>query len=163
MTYTTLVFCLYDILKFLSVKAVLFFSFWQQVLVFVLAHFGFIKETLYWSKENVSKGILSFLIDIEMVAIAIVHMCAFSYLEFCQEDKEDLQREVGEDVTPTRLYELTLWAGIQDAFNPKDLVQEVAGGFRHLWALMRGRVYSDLHAVHGKGNKSDEKQASDES
>ncbi|KAG0347877.1 hypothetical protein BG004_006673 [Podila humilis] len=65
--------------KFMAVKLVVFFSFWQMVLVEGLVYFGYIHATTYWSTTDISVGICAVLIDIEMVAFALMHVKAFSY------------------------------------------------------------------------------------
>ncbi|KAG0324999.1 hypothetical protein BGZ99_001154 [Dissophora globulifera] len=65
--------------KFLAVKLVIFFSFWQSVLIEGLVYFGFIKATTYWSTNDISVGINAVLIDVEMVFFALMHLKAFSY------------------------------------------------------------------------------------
>jgi len=40
-----------------SVKFVIFFSFWQGLVVSILAHYGLIQETDYWTVDNVASGI----------------------------------------------------------------------------------------------------------
>ncbi|KAG0019943.1 hypothetical protein BGZ82_011744 [Podila clonocystis] len=65
--------------KFMAVKLVVFFSFWQMVLVEGLVYFGYIHETTYWSTTDISVGICAVLIDVEMVFFALMHVRAFSY------------------------------------------------------------------------------------
>ncbi|KAI7818799.1 organic solute transporter subunit alpha/Transmembrane protein, partial [Gamsiella multidivaricata] len=65
--------------KFLAVKLVVFFSFWQSIVVEGLVYFGLIKATKYWSTSDISVGINAVLIDIEMVFFALMHLRAFSY------------------------------------------------------------------------------------
>ncbi|KAG0354677.1 hypothetical protein BG005_006301 [Podila minutissima] len=65
--------------KFMAVKLVVFFSFWQMVLVEGLVYFGYIHATTYWSTTDISVGICAVLIDVEMVFFALMHVKAFSY------------------------------------------------------------------------------------
>jgi len=68
--------------KFLVVKAVVFFSFWQGVIISGLASFGVLHPTLTYSEDDVAKGLQDFLICIEMAFAAIAHQYFFSYRDF---------------------------------------------------------------------------------
>ncbi|RYG57113.1 OSTA/TMEM184 family protein [archaeon] len=72
--------------KFLCVKAVVFFSFWQQMLISGLVFVNVIKPTLTYTKDDVSKGLQDFVICIEMALAAIVHRYYFSYQDFNKPD-----------------------------------------------------------------------------
>lgn len=67
------------IAKFLVIKSIIFFSFWQGVLIAVLAHFGVITATQYWTVDNISRGLQDFIICIEMFFIAIAFQYAFGH------------------------------------------------------------------------------------
>lgn len=65
--------------KFAAVKAVVFLSFWQGVLMGILVQVGFIhgsKEGL-WTSDEVSTGVQDFLICIEMLFMCYVHHKVF--------------------------------------------------------------------------------------
>mmetsp|Transcript_54821 Transcript_54821/g.134086 ORF Transcript_54821/g.134086 Transcript_54821/m.134086 type:complete len:212 (-) Transcript_54821:2004-2639(-) len=68
--------------KFVSVKFVIFLSFWQAVVISILVEAGAIKETLEYNVDDVAKGLQDFLICIEMALAAIIHRRAFSYRDF---------------------------------------------------------------------------------
>jgi len=68
--------------KFLVVKAVVFFSWWQQIIVTCLATFHMIEPFLDYSSEDVAKGYQNLLIVVEMFLYAICHRVVFSYMDF---------------------------------------------------------------------------------
>ena len=68
--------------KFLCVKAVLFLSFWQSVVLAGLAYLDIVKSAGSWSVDNVSTGIQNMLICIEMFIAAIAHCYAFSHVPY---------------------------------------------------------------------------------
>ncbi|KAK1945692.1 Transmembrane protein 184 [Phytophthora citrophthora] len=65
--------------KFLCIKAVLFLSFWQSVVLAFLSRFQIIHELGSWSVENVTTGIQNLLICFEMFFVALAHHKAFPY------------------------------------------------------------------------------------
>jgi hypothetical protein len=65
--------------KFLCIKAVLFLSFWQSVVLAFLSRFQIIHEIGSWSVENVTTGINNLLICFEMCFVALAHHHAFPY------------------------------------------------------------------------------------
>ncbi|KAF9362010.1 hypothetical protein BGX26_006527 [Mortierella sp. AD094] len=89
--------------KFLAVKLVVFFSFWQSVVIEGLVYFGLIKATTYWSTGDISTGVNAVLIDIEMVFFSLIHLKAFSYKpyvplipnpDFQQQQQQELLSDV---------------------------------------------------------------------
>lgn len=68
--------------KFLCVKAVVFFTFWQSVLIAILASFDVLTSTTHYSKEELTVALQDFIICIEMAIAAIAHHYAFSYKDF---------------------------------------------------------------------------------
>ncbi|KAI9264996.1 organic solute transporter Ostalpha-domain-containing protein [Phascolomyces articulosus] len=66
--------------KFLCVKAIIFFSFWQSVIVALLVSAGVIPEGE--GTEHMSVAIQDFLICLEMIPAAIAHSFSFSYEDY---------------------------------------------------------------------------------
>jgi len=71
------------IAKFICVKAILFFSFWQGVAIAILSYFHLIPESVGdWTEENISRGLQDFIICMEMAILAIAHGYVFSPDEY---------------------------------------------------------------------------------
>lgn len=68
--------------KFLCIKAVIFFSFWQDVLISLLVWTNVIKEQPGWSVDNLSVFIQDALICIEMFLLSLFLSYAFDYEDF---------------------------------------------------------------------------------
>jgi len=73
--------------KFLCIKAVIFFSFWQGVVINVLASFQIVHGTTYLSEANVGRVIQDFAICIEMFVLSIIHHKVFPYRQFRDPNK----------------------------------------------------------------------------
>eukprot|EP00293_Proteomonas_sulcata_P017584 CAMPEP_0184292530 /NCGR_PEP_ID=MMETSP1049-20130417/4295_1 /TAXON_ID=77928 /ORGANISM="Proteomonas sulcata, Strain CCMP704" /LENGTH=243 /DNA_ID=CAMNT_0026600341 /DNA_START=83 /DNA_END=814 /DNA_ORIENTATION=- len=68
--------------KFIVVKAVVFFSWWQQMVVTFLAAYEMIDPVLDYSSEDVAKAIQNLLIVVEMFIYAVAHRFVFTYIDF---------------------------------------------------------------------------------
>ena len=74
--------------KFLSVKALVFFTWWQSVMISVLYQNNLIPNykasntDKKWDSEDVAKGIQDYCICIEMFVAAIVHSIVFPHSEY---------------------------------------------------------------------------------
>eukprot|EP01113_Clastostelium_recurvatum_P026929 TRINITY_DN3236_c0_g2_i2.p1 TRINITY_DN3236_c0_g2~~TRINITY_DN3236_c0_g2_i2.p1 ORF type:complete len:393 (-),score=67.98 TRINITY_DN3236_c0_g2_i2:23-1201(-) len=68
--------------KFMSIKAVIFFSFWQGVVISGLNTFDLIPWLGSVEPEDVGTGLQNFIICIEMFIMAIIHHKVFSYAEY---------------------------------------------------------------------------------
>jgi Organic solute transporter Ostalpha len=72
--------------KFLSVKALVFFTWWQSVIIAILYQMDMIPHyqsgNSAWTQEDVAKGIQDYLICIEMFFAAIVHVFVFPHNEY---------------------------------------------------------------------------------
>ncbi|XP_064607932.1 transmembrane protein 184C-like [Liolophura sinensis] len=73
--------------KFMCVKAVVFLSFWQAVVIAALVKFGVIsaeKTWVFYTVKDVATGIQDFLICIEMFLAALAHYFSFSHKPFME-------------------------------------------------------------------------------
>jgi hypothetical protein len=68
--------------KFLCVKGVVFFTWWQGVVIFYLRAHGIIQNHGTWSSEDVANGLIDYCIVIEMIGFAIAHSYTFTYKEY---------------------------------------------------------------------------------
>jgi len=67
--------------KLLVIKGVVFFTFWQAVLISLLVNLGLIRRTEKWKVETISSGLQNFMVCIEMFVAAIFHIWAFPAVE----------------------------------------------------------------------------------
>lgn len=73
--------------KFMSVKALVFFTWWQSFMIAIFDQAGMIPEQLVnveqdWTTEDVAKGFQDYLICIEMFIAAVVHSFVFPHTEY---------------------------------------------------------------------------------
>jgi hypothetical protein len=71
--------------KFCCIKFVVFFSFWQAVMIAGLVRFKVVRADpswTNWTTENIASGLQDWLITLEMLAAAALHHYAFSYTEW---------------------------------------------------------------------------------
>eukprot|EP01103_Thecamoeba_quadrilineata_P007900 TRINITY_DN17722_c0_g1_i1.p1 TRINITY_DN17722_c0_g1~~TRINITY_DN17722_c0_g1_i1.p1 ORF type:complete len:482 (-),score=69.00 TRINITY_DN17722_c0_g1_i1:153-1427(-) len=80
------------LLKFLCIKAIIFFSFWQSVLIAIIVWIGWIRELGDYSAEELSAAIQNLLICIELIPISILFYVAFSYDMFIEEEASSRSR-----------------------------------------------------------------------
>ena len=68
--------------KFLSVKCIVFFTWWQSLFIGILIEMNLIPSYDEWSTEEVAKSLQAYLICIEMFAAAIVHTFVFPHTDY---------------------------------------------------------------------------------
>jgi Organic solute transporter Ostalpha len=78
--------------KFLCVKGVVFFTWWQGVIIFYLKAHGIIDKVGAWSSEDVANGLIDYCVVIEMIAFAIAHSYTFTYKEYLPSNFEHVHQ-----------------------------------------------------------------------
>jgi len=84
---------LHPLLKFMCIKLVIFFSFWQEMGVYALVYFKAVPEKQSWVSDpsrtvDVAAGIQNFLICFEMLVAAVAHSYAFPIEDYKKGSKE---------------------------------------------------------------------------
>jgi hypothetical protein len=77
-------------LKFISIKAVVFLTFWQGVIISLLVKIQIIISTQTYTTEQSSKGLQDFIICIEMLIASIFYKYSFPAKEFYNEEHIDI-------------------------------------------------------------------------
>jgi len=76
------------IAKLASMKAILFFSFWQSVFIGVLSFFDVIPEIGDWKKKELATGLNDFIVCVEMFILSVVHPFVFPYEQYASADTD---------------------------------------------------------------------------
>ncbi|XP_062263298.1 transmembrane protein 184A [Platichthys flesus] len=113
------------VLKFLTIKSVIFLSFWQGMVLAILERCDVIPNALYIDGEEVGAGTVAagwqnFIICIEMFFAAIALRYAFTCTVY-QEKKNEV---------PDNIPQMTsISSGLKDTTNPGDMVQDAIHNF----------------------------------
>ncbi|KAJ3150115.1 hypothetical protein HDU86_006739 [Geranomyces michiganensis] len=124
--------------KFMSVKAVIFLTFWQQMAISVLAHFDVIKATDYWTVGNIASGLSAFLVCIEMGIAAVVHVFIFSPREYRPTIITQVVVEEGAGAGAGAGYVTSkkpagVCTALAQSLNPSDIGREMWGGLTYFY------------------------------
>jgi len=109
--------------KFLCIKAIIAFAFWQSIAVAVLAKFGLIQAEGIFSLDEVSVGVQDFLIVIELVPLAIVHAYVFGHATYRNPNKLSLLKDPGKGLD-------MMLHNIADMANPAEIFGDALKTFR---------------------------------
>ncbi|XP_040212632.1 transmembrane protein 184A isoform X1 [Rana temporaria] len=114
------------VLKFLTIKAVIFLSFWQGMLLAILERAGAIPEVQIIHGNTVGAGTVAagyqnFIICIEMLFAAIALRYAFT----CQVYREKKENSTAANVAPMQ----SISSGLKETMSPHDIVQDAIHNF----------------------------------
>ncbi|CAG8576672.1 1810_t:CDS:2 [Ambispora gerdemannii] len=136
--------------KFLCVKAVIFFSFWQGFAISMLAWLNVIP-----ADEYISVAIQDFLICVEMVAAAIAHWYAFSYKDYYNpyvlSARMPMKYALKDAIGMKDVIEDTLETLRGSRFNYRTF--EPAEGMAHIGASRTSRIMAGLRYASGGASK----------
>ncbi len=114
--------------KFLCIKGILFFSFWQSIAISILTNTGAISQSAfrhfrlphipdtftvgpYTDPEHIALAITDFLICFEMPFFAVAHSFAFSHTDYIDDNLQFAAR-------------MPVWYAIRDAFGYVDIYED---------------------------------------
>ncbi|KAF2076462.1 hypothetical protein CYY_002265 [Polysphondylium violaceum] len=111
------------LLKFTSIKIVVFFCFWQSVAISFMTSWGWIPTLDGWDAGEISTGLQNFLICFEMFGVAILHIYAFPY---------ELYRVRAFSAAPLihRVEMGTVFKSVVNSISQKDMVKETKHAFK---------------------------------
>ncbi|KAI8911341.1 organic solute transporter Ostalpha-domain-containing protein [Powellomyces hirtus] len=119
------------VLKFISIKFVIFFSFWQTVTFAILAQTQVIRSSPHWSQVELANSLNAFILCFEMAIAAALHIKAFSYKE-----------TMIDDLGPTMR-----WMAFKHCLNIYDIMLDVTFAQRFVTHRMRGETYTPADAL----------------
>ncbi|KAJ2065897.1 hypothetical protein IW146_000551 [Coemansia sp. RSA 922] len=130
------------LIKFVAIKAIVFIIFWEG---FVISWLGsnnihVIKETKYWSKDNVVDGLTALVICIEMVLFAALFIKAFSIAPY--------KRPEGTHRTPMR-------RAFMDSLNFGDFFLEIWYLLKWLASPLTGKKPAEPDTEKGRFGRMD--------
>jgi len=112
-------------LKFVSVKLIIFLSYWQGMVITALEHNGTIKHGENLTSGTVAAAWQNFLICIEMFLAAILLWFAFPYKIYAEKAQTPDGRSAGGNKNSLS----HINANFRDTINPRDFVQDAITNF----------------------------------
>ncbi|PNS15947.1 Transmembrane protein 184 [Sphaceloma murrayae] len=153
-------------LKVLCIKLVIFFSFWQTLVIsFLSSGSGPLQPTSKLAYPDIKIGIPSTLLCIEMAIFSIMHLFAFPWKPYAIDKSASKQQfdphDIEDPASPQSPTRPTKYLGgflgikaVADAFNPWDILKATARGLRWLFVGRRNRFqdtsYSSQMNAQGK-------------
>ncbi|WVF71006.1 hypothetical protein IAT40_005802 [Kwoniella sp. CBS 6097] len=116
--------------KFLAIKLIVFFTFYQSFVFSVLQSHNVIKGTDLWTATNVSDGLSALCTCVEMVFFSIYMGWAYSWTDYTDPVKNPYQRKTG-----IKTYFQAIW----DTINLSDFAIEIYLSCKFLVDYIRGK------------------------
>mmetsp|Transcript_13522 Transcript_13522/g.20591 ORF Transcript_13522/g.20591 Transcript_13522/m.20591 type:complete len:479 (-) Transcript_13522:192-1628(-) len=126
--------------KFLCIKGVIFFTWWQGILIVMLKNAGIIDSMGSWDANDVATGLQDYLVCIEMLGFAIAHSFTFTYKEYVTTyNRLDLEHHEGDESAMGTAYSPP--SGARQLENPMSLR-------RALWSsAVPTETMNDIHRM----------------
>lgn len=131
--------------KFLTVKSIIFLSFWQGCLFAILQKLGYLKPLPEVSAGATAAGYQSFFISIEMFFAAIAFRYAFPYEIYCYSTDRN------SSVTMQ-----SISSSLKETVNPRDIMTDAIHNFHPQYQQYTQYNSSDSHDRSKKDSVSDE-------
>ncbi|KAJ5223534.1 hypothetical protein N7468_008076 [Penicillium chermesinum] len=137
-------------MKVLSIKLVIFLSFWQTTLISLLVSGGAIKATDKMAMNDLKYGIGELLLNIEMFIFSIMHLWAFPWRPYVISSSES---EVTDFYGAGKSsYEGGKWGvrALVDAMNPLDLFKAIGRSVRWVFVGRKRRTEDISYRQHNE-------------
>ncbi|KIJ51346.1 hypothetical protein M422DRAFT_776620 [Sphaerobolus stellatus SS14] len=113
------------LLKLISIKAVVFLTFWQATFLSVLTLFNVVKDTPFMTADDINTGIATLIETFEMVIFGFLHVRAFTY-------------KVYRPPNHTPKDQTSRWKSLGHALDIRDLWREIQEGSVYMGRTLRG-------------------------
>lgn len=135
-------------LKILSIKLVIFLSFWQSIMISLLVSLGAIGATKKIAMVDLKYGLPELLILIEMSIFSILHLWAFSWKRYVITPGGPEVTDFYGNGKATYQGGRMGFGGLADAMNPLDLLKAVGRSFRWLAVGRKNRLQDPSYKSH---------------
>ncbi|EIW65413.1 hypothetical protein TREMEDRAFT_36313, partial [Tremella mesenterica DSM 1558] len=116
--------------KFLAIKLIVFFTFYQSFIFSILQNYNVIKGTTFWTADNVSDGLSALCTTVEMVFFSIYMGWAYSWTDYTSTKMNPYQRKTGV---------ATYFQAIWDTINLSDFALELYRACKFFIDYLRGK------------------------
>lgn len=134
------------VLKFVIVKAVVFFCFWQGVALGIMAYLGYVPSSEHFSSDSVVEAIQELLVCIEMVIVSILFHFAFPVEEFADVQAIDRYRQ-NQHPDGLREHMRKIRQNVSDPFKVADIRQDIHHYGSHTHEQLYGAVADRMEGL----------------